>query len=304
MVWKNVDFDWNHAKAFLVTARMGSFTAAAKSLNTTQSTLSRNINSLEQSLGVLLFERVGRGIEITQAGLELLQHVEVMSDAAVQFSMTASGKVKSLQGRVTISASEVFSSHLLPDLLIKLRKQEPGLEIEILSTNQASDLRRREADIAIRNFKPVTPELIARQLPDTKASLYASHEYLARQKQDLSILDMKTLEFISFGDNETYIKELNNIGITVEPENFPYISESHLIHWALVKSGAGIGVMPNVIADHEPSITPISSGLASFSIESWLVSHRELLTSPRIRLVYDFLYKEISHIFDTHKKVQ
>ena len=81
MDWKSMSFDWNRARAFLVTAEEGSFSAAAKALKMTQSTLGRQVAALEQELGVTLFQRVGKGIEITPSGLELIENVKEMGEA-------------------------------------------------------------------------------------------------------------------------------------------------------------------------------------------------------------------------------
>ena len=93
MDWQSVKFDWNRARAFLVTAEEGSLSAAARALGMTQPTLGRQVTALEQELGVVLFERGGHGLVPTPSGLELVEHVRVMADAANRVSLTASGPV-------------------------------------------------------------------------------------------------------------------------------------------------------------------------------------------------------------------
>ena len=105
MHWQSINFDWNQARAFLVTAEEGSLTAAARALDLTQPTLGRQVAALERSLGLVLFERVGRGLELTQAGLELLDHIRAMGDAANRVSLAASGQSESVEGQVCITAS-------------------------------------------------------------------------------------------------------------------------------------------------------------------------------------------------------
>ena len=91
MDWRSVKFDWNRARAFLVTAEEGSLSAAARALAMTQPTLSRQVDALEQELGIVLFERAGRGLVMTPSGLELLEHVRGMGEAATRVSLSASG---------------------------------------------------------------------------------------------------------------------------------------------------------------------------------------------------------------------
>jgi DNA-binding transcriptional LysR family regulator len=82
MNWDDIAFDWNQVRAFLATSEEGSLSAAARALNQTQPTLSRQVTGLEQSLGVTLFERGHRQVRLTVAGLELLEHVRAMAEAA------------------------------------------------------------------------------------------------------------------------------------------------------------------------------------------------------------------------------
>ncbi len=289
MDWNSINFDWNRARAFLVAAEEGSFSAAAKALKITQSTLGRQVQGLEEELGITLFQRVGKGIEITPAGLKLIEYVKEMANAANRLSIAASGQSSTIEGTVVISASEAFSIFILPPILQNLRKLEPGIKIEIVATNDSSDLRRREADIAIRNFMPKHPDLIATKVRDIKAYLYASHDYLKRQGPFKKISDLKNADFIGFSDNRKYIEGLQALDIDLSEENFPYLCENHIAHWSLVRSGAGIGVMMENVGEKDPLVKRVLKKIPAFPVETWIVSHRELKTSRRIRYVFDFL---------------
>ena len=121
MDWRSVKFDWNKARAFLVTAEEGSLSAAARALSMAQPTLGRQVSGLEQELGIVLFERVGRGLRLTTSGVELLKHVRDMGDAAGRVSMNALGQSQALEGTICISASETYAAVLLPPIIAKLR---------------------------------------------------------------------------------------------------------------------------------------------------------------------------------------
>ena len=153
-----ISFDWNRARAFLITAEEGSFSAAARALRSTQPTVGRQVAGLEEELGVTLFERVGTRLELTVSGLELLEHVRAMGDAANRTSLVATGQSESVEGNVSITASEAIAAFLLPPILEKLRRSHPGITLELVISNEARDLHRREADIAIRNFEPEHPD--------------------------------------------------------------------------------------------------------------------------------------------------
>ncbi len=183
MDWRAVKFDWNKARAFLVTAEEGSLSAAARALGMAQPTLGRQVDGLEQELGVVLFERVGRGLTLTPSGMELLEHVRGMGEAAGRVSLAAAGQSQALEGSISISASEIYAAVLLPPIVTKLRVEEPGIHVEIVVSNRASDLLRREADIAIRNFRPTEPDLIAKKIGTADAILYAAPSYVEKLKR-------------------------------------------------------------------------------------------------------------------------
>jgi DNA-binding transcriptional LysR family regulator len=294
MDWRSVDFDWNRARAFLVTAEEGSLSAAARALGMTQPTLGRQVTALETELGVALFERGGRGLELTPSGLDLLEHVRAMGDAASRFSLTASGQSTSIEGSICITATEVMAAFVLPPILGRLRQLEPGIEIELIASNSTSDLKRREADIAVRAFRPTQSDLIARKVCDTNMHPYAARSYLRRLGNPRSPKDLGGADFLGIDKTNLLVDVLNERGFTLTLRNFPVITENHLVQWELVKQGLGIGFMTEDVGDAEPLVERALPRLDPFPVEVWLVAHRELKTSRRVRMVFDFLVSELS----------
>ena len=294
MDWRSVKFDWNRARAFLVTAEEGSLSAAARALGMAQPTLGRQVDALEEELDVVLFERVGRGLALTPSGLELLDHVRAMGEAATRVSLTAAGQSQSLEGTICISASEVYAALLLPPILAKLRRMEPGIHIEIVASTRASNLKRREADIAIRNFAPAEPDLIAKKIRDTPARLYAAPSYLKRIGSPKVPADLAKADFISIDSSGMFLKGLNALGLKLTERNFPIMTENYLVMWELVKHGLGIGILDGNIGDAEPRVKRALPDLAPLMFPIWLVTHRELNTTRRVRVVFDLLAQELA----------
>lgn len=294
MDWRAVRFDWNRARAFLVTAEEGSLSAAARALGMAQPTLGRQVDALERELGVILFERVGRGLTLTPGGLDLLDHVRAMGEAANRMSLASVGQSQSVEGKVVIAASDIYAAFLLPPILAKLRKAQPGIEIEIVVSTKASDLLRREADIAIRNFRPSEPDLMARKIRDVPARLYAAPAYLDSLNNPKRPYDMRKADFISIDGSGMFLKGLNAMGFNLTERNFPILTENYLVMWELVKHGLGIGILDGSIGDAEPKVTRVLPDLAPLMFPIWLVAHRELNTSRRIRLVFDLLANELA----------
>lgn len=281
-------FDWTRARAFLATAEAGSLSAAARQLGLTQPTLSRQVAALEAELDVLLFERVGRSLSLTRAGLDLLDHVRAMGAAADRVALAASGQSQSVSGLVRITASDVFSAYLLPPVLHRLRQEAPGLEIDVVADNDIRDLMRRQADIAIRHVRPDHPDLIARRLPDARAHLYASPAYLDRQGQPARLADLAGHDFLSFGDADAMIGHLTPLGVPVTRDNFRLGCQSGMVTWEYARQGLGILPMAETVAD-PAGMVRVLPDMAPITFPVWLTTHRELHGSRRLRLVFDHL---------------
>jgi DNA-binding transcriptional LysR family regulator len=294
MDWNSVNFDWNRARAFLITAEEGSLSAAARALGMAQPTLGRQVDALEQELGIVLFQRVGRGLVLTPGGLELLDHVRSMGEAANRVSMTAFGQSQSIEGTVCISASETYAAILLPPIIAKLRLAEPKIKIEIIASHTTSDLRRREADIAIRNFRPTEPDLIAKKIRDASARLYATPDVVKKLGYPKHPKDLQAADFINISSGDIFMNTLNQIGFNLTNNNFPILTENYLVMWELVKQGLGIGILDSNIGDAEPLVQQVLPKLEPLVFPIWLVAHRELLTSQRIRMVFDLLATELA----------
>ncbi len=296
MDWRTVTFDWNRARAFLVTAEEGSFSAAARALGSTQPTIGRQVAALEEELGLTLFARAGTQLELSESGIELLEHVRAMGQAATKVSIAATGQSESIEGPVAITASEAVTAYLLPPVVERLRLEHPGITLELVASNESRDLTRREADIAIRNVRPSQPELFARKVRDASAHMYATPEYLARKGPIDSIDDLSKLEFFGFDTNpRVMIDGMARIGLNVTAEQFPVATSNHLVQWELCKRGIGVAYMMAEVGDPEPSVVRVLDGQAPpFPTPLWLACHEELRTSRRIRLVFDRLVEALA----------
>lgn len=295
MDWSHVAFDWNRARAFLATADEGSFSAAARALSSTQPTVGRQVAALEEELGVALFERVGRGLELTPTGLELVEHVRAMAAAAQRLSRVAAGQSLELDGPIVVSAGEVVATYVLPPILGAVRDAYPGIVVEIVATNQVSDLARREADIALRNVAPADPDLVARKVRDDVGYLYATPAYLTSLGEPTTLQELARGDFIAFDDTDTMRDVLVGMGLPITADHFRWICASQNVQWRLVTQGSGIGVMLAAIGDAEPRVVRVLPEQLRFPVPMWLTSHREVRTSRRVRIVFDLLAEALSN---------
>jgi len=295
MNWSSISFDWNQARSFLAVAEEGSLTAAASALKVTQPTITRQLAALEEALNVTLFERTGRTVTPTQAGLDLLDHMRTMADGANMMSLVASGTSQAIEGQVRITASEMTAAYLLPPILDRLSAIAPNLEIEIAADNTIRDLLLREADIAVRHVRPEQPDLIAKLAYEDPMRFYAVGKYVETYGQPTLGGDASPHQFVSFGDFERVVGYLKLIGLDLSKKNFRYASNSQFVEWEIARNGHAIAIMTDRIASGFPEFQPVLTEVVPFTLPIWLVAHRELQTSRRIRLVFDLLAESFSN---------
>lgn len=292
--------NWNLLKSFLAAMEAGSLLGAAKKLGSNQPTLSRHIEELEATLGVVLFERTGRGLKPTAAAQSILPSVIEMSQSFQKIAFSVLRSQESVQGTVRITCSQVMASFLIPPLLHAFRQQHPAIQVELVSSNQVSNLLHREADIALRFVQPEQSSLIARKLGDLRFNAYASKEYLSENNikidnhQKLNISDIFKYDVIGLDKENSLLKTLGGMGIEASNSMFALRTDDHIAGIHLVRHGAGIGFMPEYVAAQFSELHAVLNQALSDTLPIWWVAHRELKASPVIRLAYDFLGKSIA----------
>jgi len=284
MNFKSIDFNWEHAKIFLIIAREGSLTSATKVLKISQPTLSRHINALETELGFDLFERTSRGFLLTSKGQLLFEHVEQMAECANAFSLEATKQSTTIKGDVCISAPEVIAGLMLPRLVLNINEQYPDINVEIQANNKVADLLHREADIAIRTFRPTEVELIVKRLVEGKGRLYCAKDYLL----DRIVVNDQTMENVTFINFDPDFPIADNPHYLNISSNFKLLkTENYLVGWEMVKNGLGIGFMDERVGDGEASVVRALPHKEPLKFELWLVVHREIRNTPSLKAVFD-----------------
>ncbi|RVD69443.1 MAG: LysR family transcriptional regulator [Mesorhizobium sp.] len=287
------EIDWNLIKSFVTVAETGSLSGAARKLAASQPTLGRHIAELEQAIGVTLFRRGRSGYALTEAGNVLYERGKAVSEQASAFSLLALGSVEAIEGTVRIAASEVVAAYVLPDITARLGVEEPGIEVEIVASNQVENLLRRDADIAIRMVKPAQNELVARKVADIPLRFCAAKAYLDRRGRPSRPGDLADHTLVGFDRSDEIVRGLNAFGIPVSRGSFRFRTDNQIVLWEAVRTGNGIGIGQEPLAERDPSLELLLPGLPLPSLPVWLAMHRDVHSSVRIRRVADFLHGEL-----------
>ena len=287
---KDLDaFDWALVKSFLAVLEAGSLMGAARRIGAQQPTLSRHIVELEAQLGTPLFERTGRGVTPTAAALAIADAAHPMQQGAEALARTLAGQRDQATGTVRITASMVAATYLLPPLLAELHRQEPGIQLELVASNQLTNLLRREADIALRMVRPEQTSLVARKLGSVGIGAYAHESYLQRMGVPLEPPDLARHTLIGYADSDTIERGFASLGVPLKREHFAIRTDDQVAYGMLVARGAGIGFIAHYNARHWPEVRRVLPQLAIPALPCWLAVHREIRASKVVRKVYDFL---------------
>jgi DNA-binding transcriptional LysR family regulator len=291
--------DWDKLRIFHAVAEAGSFTHAGEKLNLSQSAVSRQISTLEESLGVSLFHRHARGLLLTEQG-ELLQ--KAAKDIFGKLSMIEGQLVDSRQlpeGPLRITTTEFIGSTWLAPHLREFQEQHPGVQITLLLDDRVLNLSMREADAAIRLYKPEQPDLIQRQIASINFHIYGSRSYLDKQGRPQTTKDLKNHTLIGYPQDVplpfTDPNWLFRVAGTDPAENNRLLMMNSLygIHRA-VEGGAGLAMLPDYLAQDNENIETVIPDSKPKGVDMYFVYPEERRHSQRIAIFRDFLIALVS----------
>ena len=289
----NTDFDWRLVRSFLAALDQGSLLGAARALRSSQPTLGRHIAELEAQLGAVLFERTGRGLLPTPMALRLAQAARAMQAGADQLARSAAGAETGIAGTVRITASQPVACLLLPPILAQLRQALPEVQVELVYSNEVSNLLRREADIALRMVQPDQSSLVAKRIGTVTLGAYAHRDYLRRRGTPRQPQELLTHDLVGTDRDEAILRGLDGYGLPVGREAFAFRTDDLMAYWEAVRAGLGIGFIADYMARVDRKVVPVLPTLKIPPLPMWLTVHREIRTSRRIRAVYDFLAQAV-----------
>lgn len=290
------DLDWSKLQSFAAVAHHGSLSAAARATGASQPTLSRHIAALEDEVGARLFDRTSEGLALTATGSAICASVADMDSAAKRIDLIASGRSQEIAGSVRITASETFAAYTLPPILTRLRREEPRIAIELIASNESHNLLRREADIAVRMYRPTQTDVITRYLGEVGLGLFASTAYLDERGRPSELLDLLDLDVLGYDRSDDMVQGFREHapGVDIDRNFFPFRCDALYVHSQMVRAGYGVGLLECTYARNLPGVEQLFDEQVFVTLPVWLTAHAELKTSARVRRVYDFLADNIA----------
>lgn len=288
--------DWALVQTFLAVAKHGSFSQAARRENLAQPTISRHIAQLEDQLGYRILERARSGITLTAEGLTLLEQANRMAEAAASIAPSLSTPAETLKGTVRITASRIVSSYILPQILADLRNEEPEIQIELIASDETENLLLREADIALRMFRPEQPDVITKKIAELEMAAFAAPSYLEANGEPTTPAEIFNHSVIGYDRSRLIIDGFKQFGLTVDRDFFSFRSDDQVVCWNMVCAGFGIGFNQIAIGARDERVVRLQHVEGIGSLPVWLTAHAALKSDLRIRRVYDHLAQRFAKL--------
>ena len=289
--------DWDKLRVFHAVAEAGSFTHAGEALNLSQSAVSRQISTLEETIGVALFHRHARGLILTEQG-EIL--ARTTSDFFSKLSFTTAKMRDSKErpwGPLRVTTTVAYGSIWLTPRIKDFLEAYPEVDLSLVLTDDELDLSMRQADVAIRVRPPTQPDIIQRQLMKVHYRIYASPEYLKKYGMPSTPDQLDDHRLIIYGEDATPpVSNLNwllELG-TTKKERRPALRVNNIYGiFRAVRSGLGIGALPDYMSRDAQNLVRVLPEIEGPSFDTYFAYPEELKQSKRIGVFRDFLVNRI-----------
>lgn len=284
---------WDDFRLVKTIAEARGLTGAAVALGVNHSTAFRRLGQLETQLGVKLFDRHRTGYVLTSAGEEMCAIAERMDEDINGFARKIAGQAIAPAGELRVTTSDSLLVHLLMPIFADFRARFPEIRLDLVLANQALNLSKRDADVAIRATDTPPETLVGRRLATINWAFYGRREDFP----DAAPPDLVSLyrrDWVALGDNLAGLAVAKFVRDQVAPERVAAKLSTVLGLAEAIEAGIGIGAIPCLIGDAHPELRRLSEPRPDFSASLWLLTHPDLRRSARVRVFLDFVAAEIT----------
>jgi DNA-binding transcriptional LysR family regulator len=283
---------WDDFRLVKAVAEARGMPGAAAELGINHSTVFRRLGQIEEALGTTLFERHRTGYGLTPAGEEMVALAQRLDTDITSFTRKIAGQEIAPEGELRVTTNDSLLIHLLTPLLPKFRATCPDVRLDVVLANQALNLSKRDADVAIRATDNPPENLVGRRVAKIAWALYGrASDFQGTENTEPAAVSERN--WISLGDNLATLKAVQFVQRHVAPERVVYKVDTVLGLAEAVEVGIGIGHLPCFIGDARPGLVRLSAPEPDFAADLWLLTHPDLRHSARVRVFLDFLAAEL-----------
>jgi DNA-binding transcriptional LysR family regulator len=288
--------EWDDLKYFLAVARSGSLTESGRALRASPATVARRITALESRLGARLFDRRQSGYVLTENGEAIRARVEGVEDAVLTVEREALGRDLRVSGKVRVATTDDIATLIIAPQTAELRRRCPEITLEIVARQDLANLTRRDADIALRLARPTHANYMIRKVGQWNLALYATRSYVKANDLKPGLRDLSKVAFITWTTEGSHFVGGPWLRQHARDSVIALMASTRRIHYDACKAGIGAAILPCVQADQDRELVRLLPPSRVSSMPIWLVVHRDLARTPRIRAVIDFLSQAVAKV--------
>lgn len=281
--------EWDDIKHFLAVARSGSLTDAARELKSSAATVGRRVAELELKLGARLFDRSQAGYSLTECGEAIRLKAEDMEEAVLAIEREAGGHDRRASGRVRLATTDDIATHIVAPRLPHFRRDHPGISLEIVSCLDLANLSRRDADIALRGARPQHGDQVIRRVGRVDFAVYASKAYAQARGLAPDLEDFSHIDVITWTEEWAHLRGGPWFANHAPKAPIALAANSTRLQHAACRAGLGVTILPCFAGETDCELVCLVPPERVLSVDVWLVVHRDLSRTARIRAVMDFL---------------
>ena len=291
------NFPWDEFRLVKAIADTRSLQGAADLLGVNHSTVFRRLAELEEKADAPLFERHRSGYQLTPTG-EAMANVASRIDADVSdFMRKLAGQDLRPRGEIRVTTNDTLMLYLMIPVLALFRREYPDIRVDIIMSNQALNLSKRDADVAIRATDSPPDNLTGRRVSDLVWAIYGRRSDWPQGGKNFDVdAPPQDMNWVSLGDGFSHLHAARYIRDHVKPERIALTVNTVLGLAEAVEAGIGIGPLPCFIADARPDLVRLSPVDPDFSTGLWLLTHPDLKSSPRVRAFLDLTANEMQKL--------
>ena len=285
--------NWDDLKIFLDASRHRRLEDVATQTQLDPTTISRRLKRLEQTLGMILFERTRHGHRLTPSGEHLAATVEAME--SVSFDIKTQSEIESsAAGRIRLGVTEGLGTAVIAPAVANFRALHPSIDLDVIALSGFVSVPKREADMSILLTRPTTGRLKVKKLTDYSLNLYGAQSYIETQPTVWKRGDLHCHTLIGYVPDLIYSAQLEYFKEVLPELNPQLCSPSIVAQLEMVLSGVGLGILPAFMAKRHAGLVRLLPQEISVSRSFWLAVHEDLASLTRIKLMINFLNELIS----------
>jgi DNA-binding transcriptional LysR family regulator len=286
----NSGLSWDEFRLVKAIAEAHSLGGAADLLGVNHSTVFRRLAAVEQAVGARLFERSRAGYEPTAAGEEMIALATTMAESVLEFERRVAGRDIKPSGELSVTAPSAIGQHFMPAIVAQFHVNNPGVTVELILSDQALNLSRRDADIAIRLTNDPPETLVGRRICTGRWGIYCRTDLAA----ELGSEPTDSVAFIGFGDNFGPAPCRRWIEANISRERLVARANSAHCLLQLALQGFGATLLPCFLGDRDPDLARVGYLLPELDAGLWMLTHSDLRRSARVRAFMDFAGAELT----------